>query len=127
MGLGVRGDKRSSRVRRWLRMEPIEERLRAISERVDMYRDEYLSRIKFRLAVDAGLILRPAVCERCGESCKPSGHHEDYSTPFVVEWLCSKCHAIANGRRLDGVRTVKRVEIDRIIEGVKERNRIRLR
>lgn len=31
-------------------------------------------------------------CEKCGEK-KSEAHHEDYSKPLEVLWLCRKCHA----------------------------------
>jgi hypothetical protein len=36
------------------------------------------------------LIARP--CERCGEA-RTQMHHEDYSRPLDVTWLCVACHA----------------------------------
>ena len=37
---------------------------------------------------DGKLIKQPC---KCGET-KVHGHHEDYSKPLEVIWLCSKCH-----------------------------------
>ena len=37
-----------------------------------------------------GLIERKP-CERCGSE-NSQMHHEDYSKPLAVEWLCRKCH-----------------------------------
>jgi len=36
-------------------------------------------------------ILVPQPCERCGET-KVEMHHEDYSKPLEVVWLCHRCH-----------------------------------
>jgi ribosomal protein S27AE len=42
-------------------------------------------------AVKAGRIVREA-CERCGHA-EAQGHHDDYSKPLDVRWLCTLCHA----------------------------------
>lgn len=48
-------------------------------------------------AVRVGQLVRPGVCSRCGKACKPNGHHEDYSKPLDVVWLCNRCHADVHG------------------------------
>ena len=39
-----------------------------------------------------GEIIRPANCERCGHTRKLDAHHDDYSQPLTVRWLCRPCH-----------------------------------
>jgi hypothetical protein len=46
----------------------------------------------FKDAIRNGKIIRPNQCEKCKKSCKPHGHHEDYSKPYEVLWVCEKCH-----------------------------------
>lgn len=43
-------------------------------------------------AVKYGRIKKPSSCESCGVECKPHGHHDDYSKPLDIRWLCVKCH-----------------------------------
>lgn len=47
----------------------------------------------FTSALRAGALSRPSSCEGCGASCVPHGHHDDYSAPLAVRWLCVACHA----------------------------------
>jgi hypothetical protein len=55
------------------------------------------NREKRRAHTLAKAIPRPDTCQRCGE---PHGrihrHHEDYSQPLKVEFLCPACHALAH-------------------------------
>lgn len=53
------------------------------------------SRKLFQDAVRRGHIVR-LPCQKCGE-IKSHGHHEDYSKPFNVIWLCKKHHNEAHG------------------------------
>ena len=60
------------------------------------YREEHIEEVRCRSilneAVRCGKIKRPNTCESCFKECKPEGHHEDYSRPFDVDWLCIECH-----------------------------------
>lgn len=40
---------------------------------------------------DGRLVRQP--CERCGGDENIHAHHEDYSKPLDVTWLCNPCHA----------------------------------
>lgn len=55
---------------------------------------------KVKSAIAIGELKRPEKCERCntpprrgkdGRSCLHA-HHEDYTKPLSVEWICAKCH-----------------------------------
>lgn len=41
-------------------------------------------------AIKSGKLVRQS-CESCGE-LKTEAHHDDYSKPLDVRWLCKKCH-----------------------------------
>jgi ferredoxin len=49
-----------------------------------------------RKAVQKGLIVRPDQCQECGRLCKPDAHHDDYSRPYAIWWLCRRCHVQYN-------------------------------
>jgi len=54
----------------------------------------------FNEAVRTGKIIRRDTCEVCGNKPLPNragrssvqGHHDDYSKPLEVRWLCHPCH-----------------------------------
>lgn len=70
---GVSNDNMRYR-RRSKAAHPIEERARALVAQ----------------SVRTGKLVR-LPCEHCG-AAKANGHHEDYSKPLVVIWLCRVCH-----------------------------------
>jgi len=46
-----------------------------------------------RYAVKKGTIIKPDKCPKCGATDRYiHGHHEDYSKPLEVDWMCFKCH-----------------------------------
>lgn len=51
-------------------------------------------------AVARGAIIKPINCSVCNKTnCKISGHHDDYSKPLVVIWVCDKCHPSLDKQR----------------------------
>ncbi len=55
-------------------------------------------------ALRDGRIMKPATCEECPGTLQIEGHHDDYSKPTEVRWLCAACHAqwhAANGEALN--------------------------
>jgi hypothetical protein len=65
------------------------------------------ARLAVRNALRRGEIVRGA-CEECGE-LKSEAHHDDYSKPLSVRWLCRRHHqefhlsAKATGQSIDEV------------------------
>lgn len=48
--------------------------------------------------VNRGKINKPKNCESCGEESDLDGHHTDYGKPTDVQWLCAKCHEVADSK-----------------------------
>ena len=51
------------------------------------------SRYELRKALDAGEVVKPDRCARCGRRAAVLAHHPIYSEPLLVQWLCPSCHA----------------------------------
>lgn len=49
-------------------------------------------------AVARGDLTRPDRCEACDARCVAQAHHDDYTKPLDVDWLCPPCHAVADGK-----------------------------
>ena len=47
---------------------------------------------KVSFAIKSGKLVRALKCEDCLLERKTYGHHEDYSKPLKVNWLCVDCH-----------------------------------
>lgn len=58
------------------------------------------ARRSVRTAIENGSVSVPKCCQRCGTRRREfsdgrrslQAHHEDYSNPLVVVWVCEKCH-----------------------------------
>lgn len=56
-------------------------------------------------ALKSGVLVRPSACSRCPSSKPIDAHHDDYSAPLAVRWLCRSCHMKwhrAHGKGLNG-------------------------
>lgn len=51
------------------------------------------ARSTVQYAVRTGALHRADVCENCDRPGLTQGHHEDYSRPLDVIWLCRSCHS----------------------------------
>lgn len=61
---------------------------RAESTKQDRVRANGLVNMRIR----RGRAQRPSTCEQCGKTCRPDAHHDDYSQPDQVRYLCRSCH-----------------------------------
>jgi hypothetical protein len=61
--------------------------------------EKYQARTAVHNALRDGKITKPDACEDCGDTEKAlQGHHEDYSKPLDVKWLCFQCHRARHGQ-----------------------------
>lgn len=56
------------------------------------YPERYHAHTVLNNAVRDGKIIKPDACEICGSKSHIHAHHEDYSMPLLVVWLCARCH-----------------------------------
>ena len=59
----------------WIRLNPHKQR----------------AHMKVSSAIRSGKLVRPTSCETCNRDCKPVTHHDDYSKPFCIRWMCGSC------------------------------------
>lgn len=99
-----------SRNRRWLKFEQVyryQSKIRrtekhkartneATKKSQRKYSERFAARTSVRLAIEAGKLFREP-CIICGEQ-RSEAHHEDYSRPLQVKWLCHTHHLIAEGK-----------------------------
>jgi len=59
--------------------------------------EKRLAHSRVAYAVRTGKLVKQP-CERCGASKLVQAHHDDYSKPLEVRWLCFPCHRIHHGQ-----------------------------
>ena len=60
----------------------------------ERYPMKYAAHVMFRNAVRDKRVPLVTVCSKCSSTEKVEGHHDDYTKPFNVRWLCEKCHKV---------------------------------
>ena len=66
-------------------------------EKIKAYHKKYNKKKKYATTIVQRAIIKKKIikkpCEICG-TIKSQGHHEDYTKPLEVRWLCSKHHGL---------------------------------
>lgn len=75
-----------------------EQRRESQRRRRARFPEKHSARKKVRRAVASGLLV-PKPCEVCG-NCQVQAHHDDYSKPLDVRWLCFVHHREVHGQRV---------------------------
>lgn len=60
------------------------------------YREEnpakYAAHTAVNNAIRDGKLVKQTSCEECSSEFAVEGHHDDYTKPLEVRWLCALCH-----------------------------------
>lgn len=55
---------------------------------------KHRARVAVYHAIKTGKLEKPAGCVRCGDTYRVEAHHDDYTKPLDVMWLCTACHRV---------------------------------
>jgi len=77
-----------------------EERISKVRKYQQENPEKQYAQNKINKAIKRGIIERPDNCSnpKCNNTENIEGHHEDYSKPLEVVWLCGVCHKKINRR-----------------------------
>ena len=82
-------------LKRWRRENP--EKALALRKK---HPEKYKARNAVSSAIRSGKLI-PQPCEVCGTVDNINAHHEDYSKPLDVNWLCKKHHELIEKQKED--------------------------
>lgn len=54
--------------------------------------EKWAAHVAVNNALRSGALSKPPRCEACSRMAPLEGHHDDYSAPLTVRWLCRQCH-----------------------------------
>lgn len=86
--------RQQERLKRWKENNPDRVQHLAALHR-ERHPEKAAARRAVARAVRSGFLVKPVKCENCGvaaDGLDLHGHHEDYSKPLDVVWLCRGCH-----------------------------------
>ena len=66
------------------------------------YPERDLARKLVQRAIKAGHIVVPDECEECFDAVKLEGHHEEHESPYLIIFVCKKCHAFFDKNKIFG-------------------------
>ena len=69
-----------------------EAKRRALGAYIERYPGKAKAHYSVSNAVRDGRLVRPSSCSECSSTYKVEAHHDDYSKPLDVRWLCEPCH-----------------------------------
>lgn len=67
---------------------------KAVYKSIVKYPEKQKARLKLGIAVKCGKVKKPKGCSLCCSKIRVEGHHEDYTKPLDVVWLCRSCHLV---------------------------------
>lgn len=74
------------------------------NEWIKNWRERYPERVEaerqLNIAVRYRRIMKSEFCSSCQRKKSLHAHHEDYSKPLEVLWLCSSCHKLLHNSRM---------------------------
>ena len=89
-------------VKKWAKENPDKkrenDRAHELTNR-ERHPEKYKARHKVRDRVAKGTMVKPKRCEGCRRKFPRhllQGHHQNYSKPLEIEWLCEECHEEAD-------------------------------
>lgn len=56
------------------------------------YKLRHAAHIAVWAAIRGGHIIKPDNCSKCDSTTQIEAHHEDYTKPEDIIWLCQSCH-----------------------------------
>lgn len=54
--------------------------------------EKWAAHVKVGNAIRDGKLVRHSRCSKCASAYNVQAHHDDYSKPLDVRWLCQRCH-----------------------------------
>lgn len=65
---------------------------KAVYRSIKKHQGKQNARYLLNRMVKEGKIERPKICSCCAKRKRVEGHHEDYTKPLIVVWVCRQCH-----------------------------------